>query len=276
MTYRRPQPAGEPLRGDQRRQALETYFAHYREVAKQDPTALNQKISREPFGALLDAIGQLLLDESGKLSQMPGPVRDFLDANPLPTILADRLPADFRVFCLSLNALKQWVAAEQAATDRYLLGGTARAACRSAADGCIISGEPLGKGTFDFHHPVRDGRPPLPLAKHVHASLEGQVAGVGSPKRKESGNSPANNLPSSGGRSYRSSRLSFRADVIEKIGEEDSFQVETPEGTFEMTRAQFYTAFPNVVESRSYREHRAYSYSTTPRKALPFLLPAKA
>lgn len=41
--------------------------------------------------------------------------------------------------CLS-NALKQWVAAESAATDRYLLGGTARKQCRKMADHCLGSG----------------------------------------------------------------------------------------------------------------------------------------
>lgn len=78
------------------------------------------------------------------------------------------------MYCLALNALKQWVSAEQAATDRFLLGVTARELCRSATSKCIVTGEPLGSD-LELHHPVRDGRPPLPLSKHGHDMVEGQL-----------------------------------------------------------------------------------------------------
>jgi hypothetical protein len=70
---------------------------------------------------------------------------------------------------------------------------------------------------------------------------------------------------------YRASRLTFKADVIEPLAALDVFRVETPEGVFEMTKADFCRVFPNVLASRSYREGRLYNYSKTPRVALPFL-----
>jgi len=76
-----------------------------------------------------------------------------------------------------MNALKQWVSAEQAATDRYLLGGTARVECRAAAECCVISAVPLTPSTLELHHPARDGRPPIPVSKEAHDRLEGQVYG---------------------------------------------------------------------------------------------------
>lgn len=92
--------------------------------------------------------------------------------------MAALLPGEFRAFCLALNAVKQWVAKEQAATDRYLLGGVARALCREAGKTCLVTGEVLGPDA-ELHHPVRDGRPPIALSKRGHASIDGQVATVG-------------------------------------------------------------------------------------------------
>lgn len=139
---------------------------------------LNRKAPREAFGDFIDRLGDILLAESARLAESTGPVRDFLEANPLPSALSDRLPAEFRVFCLALNSLKQWVAAEQAATDRYLLGGNARKLCRKAADTCVITGHAL-EDVCELHHPVRDGRPPIPISKAGHAEIEGEVAVVG-------------------------------------------------------------------------------------------------
>ncbi|QRK07185.1 hypothetical protein JQX13_45265 [Archangium violaceum] len=110
------------------------------------------------------------------LTTTPGPVREFLEQNPLPPSLEGKLPDEFRAFTLALNALKQWVAAEQAATDRYLLGRNADTECLAAADVCIVSGASLADGVVELHHPVRDGRPPIPVSKGGHAQLEGQVS----------------------------------------------------------------------------------------------------
>lgn len=100
-------------------------------------------------------------------------VRQFLDENRPPGKMNTLLPDDFRVFCLLLNGLKQWLSAEQAATDRYLLGGTARAQCRGMTSSCLVTGEPL-IGEIELHHPVRDGRPPVPLSKEGHRIIEQQ------------------------------------------------------------------------------------------------------
>ncbi|MDX6577106.1 MAG: hypothetical protein QOE96_3059 [Blastocatellia bacterium] len=154
---------------------LKDYVSHYEHEAALDPTTLNRKVPREAFSELLDRIGSLLLQESRSMATEPGRVYEFLHATPLPSSMESLLPRDFRVYCLALNALKQWVSAEQAATDRFLLGGTARELCRSATSKCIVTGEPLGSD-LELHHPVRDGRPPLPLSKHGHDMVEGQVS----------------------------------------------------------------------------------------------------
>jgi len=76
-----------------------------------------------------------------------------------------------------------------------------------------------------------------------------------------------------GGRipSYEFSRLAFKADVIEPLGMKDKFRILTPEGTFEMTKADFYRDFANVASSMSYRVRGLYHYPRTPEKALRYL-----
>jgi len=154
---------------------LHEYSTAYEALVKSDPSALNRKIPREPFSGLLDSVGVLLTEKSVALAGEPGPVRDFLDSNPVPGKMAALLPDSLRVFCLGLNSLKQWVVAEQAAMDRYLLGGSARELCREAFDHCLATGNKFG-ADVELHHPIRDGRPPIPLSKTGHSSIEGQTA----------------------------------------------------------------------------------------------------
>jgi hypothetical protein len=71
---------------------------------------------------------------------------------------------------------------------------------------------------------------------------------------------------------YEFSRLCFKADMIEPLAAEDSFQVNTPKGSFRMTKAQFYRTFANVVASSSYRDKGIYHYPTVPGKAEQFRL----
>jgi hypothetical protein len=120
----------------------------------------------------------MLLAESKNLASKEGQVRTFLDKNPLSPAVEKYLSPEFRVFCLALNAIKQWVAAEQSATDRYLLGGDARNLCREVAEHCLVTGETIGPDC-ELHHPVRDGRPPIPLSKHGHDLIEGQLSSDG-------------------------------------------------------------------------------------------------
>lgn len=73
---------------------------------------------------------------------------------------------------------------------------------------------------------------------------------------------------------YSSTRLCFKADVIEPLGTNDSFMVHTPKGTFMFTKADFYRVFSNVVKTESYQKAGWYSYSSLPKKAMPFLISA--
>lgn len=74
---------------------------------------------------------------------------------------------------------------------------------------------------------------------------------------------------------YRATRLSFRADIIEPLEADDVFRVETPQGSYQMSKSEFYAAFPNVVASASYQCDRVYHYSTTPKKAYGYRVAAE-
>lgn len=177
MAYERPKNPLPPLSKQEKLNLLADYIQHYRQMIAEDKTVLNRKVPREDFADLLDRIGEMLLTESAKLATREGPIRTFLKNNPLPRSMGKSLPDHFRVFCLALNSLKQWVAAEQAATDRYLLGGGARALCRTAVKTCLVTDIALGQDN-ELHHPVRDGRPPILLSKKGHDSIEDQLATV--------------------------------------------------------------------------------------------------
>ena len=71
---------------------------------------------------------------------------------------------------------------------------------------------------------------------------------------------------------YTFSRLGFKAEHIEPLSDSDEFRVETPVGDFQMSKAEFYRDFANVVESRSYSENGLYHYPTVPEKAKKYLL----
>lgn len=176
MPYQRPK-SETPPKAD-RLDLLRDYFHAYQQLALEDPSQLNQKVPREVFSGLLDEIGTLIQQRAREYAESTGAIRGFLDQNPPPGSIASRLPDEFRAFCLALNAVKQWTAAEQQATDRFILGGSVRSECRSAAEACLVTGKPLTPGEVDLHHPIRDGRPPIPLSREGHALLEGQVSGL--------------------------------------------------------------------------------------------------
>jgi len=69
---------------------------------------------------------------------------------------------------------------------------------------------------------------------------------------------------------YSATRLTFKRAIIEPLRDNDTIRIVTAHGTFEMTRADFYDAFPKVVRSRSYREGGNYNYPTIPRAAERF------
>lgn len=174
MEYLRPQNK-QKISKEEKVALLQEYIAHYeKEIQERGLEALNAKIPRELFAPILDSVGKLLLDNAGHMARDDDNIKIFLRANPLPPHMTEMLPDEFRVFALLLNALKQWVSAESAATDRFLLGGTARQTCREAVSHCIVTGEKIGEGA-ELHHPVRDGRPPILLSKKGHDQIEQQA-----------------------------------------------------------------------------------------------------
>ena len=157
---------------NQKIKLLNDYNEYYEDLIKttQGFDKLNIKIPREEFDDILDKVGSLLIEKAIEMAKS-GAVKDFLDNNPLPASMKNMLPDDFRAFCLILNSLKQWVSAESASTDRYLLGGTARDTIREITKKCIITDETLEKDA-ELHHPLRDGRPPIYISKKGHNILE--------------------------------------------------------------------------------------------------------
>lgn len=174
MKYAHPKPSVKPAK-EERSALLKEYFDLCRHQAAQDAGALNRKVPREAFRDLHERVGLLLLDEAKKLATEAGPIRDFLDVNPLPERMRRFLPDEYRAFSLVLNSLKQWTVKEVATTDRYLLGARAREECKAAASFCVLSGADLRGQHVELHHTVRDGRPPIPLTKEAHSKLEDQV-----------------------------------------------------------------------------------------------------
>ena len=65
---------------------------------------------------------------------------------------------------------------------------------------------------------------------------------------------------------YERTRLNFNANLIEPLDWDDVIRIVTPDGTFEMTKRQFYDTFSNVVKTWSYRKGRVYNYKKTQDK----------
>jgi len=124
---------------------MSEYISHYSKLIQEHGNeVMNVKIPREVFTDFLDNIGSTMNEYVEKMVNENDTIKEFLEANPLPPHMSDLLSNEFRVFSLMLNALKQWVSAESAYTDRYLLGGTARQTCKEATDKCIVTGDELG------------------------------------------------------------------------------------------------------------------------------------
>src|SRR5258708_29089647 len=71
---------------------------------------------------------------------------------------------------------------------------------------------------------------------------------------------------------YTATHLEFRRDTIEPLSFDAVFEVETPAGTFRMTKADFHAHFPEIVSSVSYRDRGLYHYPMIPYKAFRFLV----
>jgi hypothetical protein len=68
---------------------------------------------------------------------------------------------------------------------------------------------------------------------------------------------------------YESTRFCFKRERIESLAPEERFRMITPVGVFEMSKAEFYREFPNVVASESYKKG-VYHYPQLPSKAESF------
>lgn len=79
-------------------------------------------------------------------------------------------------------------------------------------------------------------------------------------------------MPKRSAVTYAFYRLGFRADVIEPLRDQDVFRVDTPGGSYQMSKAEFYRVFANVVASASYKEGGLYHYPAPPGKAAQFLV----
>jgi hypothetical protein len=93
-------------------------------------------------------------------------------------------------------------------------------------------------------------------------------------RKKANSQTPAETSASNGLTStvsYKSKRLSFRREQIESLAADGLIIIETPHGTFEMTRSQFEADFPKVVTSASYSRAGVYHYPTVPGKAMKYL-----
>ena len=62
-------------------------------------------------------------------------------------------------------------------------------------------------------------------------------------------------------------RLTFIRDQIEPLNWDDNFTIPTIDGTYRMTKREFYNVFSNVVNTISYRDNGIYHYPRTPKKA---------
>ncbi len=65
---------------------------------------------------------------------------------------------------------------------------------------------------------------------------------------------------------YDAGQLTFKAKQLEPLRWDESFRISTPTHTFQMTKAEFYRVFDNVVGSLSYQLKGTYSYSRPPSR----------
>jgi hypothetical protein len=158
------------------RKVIEGFLGLY-----QDENHLNTKLERSLFQPILNEIGYSLQEYARTVAndkEIFKEINEALEKNPVPEVAKEIMTDEFRIFCLSLNALKQWLSAEQASMDRVLLGGEFKSKLKKLVTHCPVNNEELRyskKGQVNYHHPMRDGRFPLPMSKHGHDTIEGQL-----------------------------------------------------------------------------------------------------
>ncbi|HWA27559.1 MAG TPA: hypothetical protein VG734_18025 [Lacunisphaera sp.] len=161
------------IEGEAKKAALADYIRHYTEIAKTNPALLNQKLPKRVSETVLNEVGLLLQRYARELSTTEGPLKDFLGRNPVPACLGNELTDEIRAFCLVLHSLRQWATAEALATDRFLISGNVRKDLKELFTICPVAPDDADTSKVELHHPVRDGRPPIPLSKRGHDTVEG-------------------------------------------------------------------------------------------------------
>ena len=120
-------------------------------------------------------------------------------------------------------------------------------------------------------HPNARGQRPADVAERLRELLRGDTLSIASSKPDVPQGNVYQEAPDAVKTStYNATRLLFRKAVIESLGLDESFQVNTPNGNFRFTKRQFYTSFPGVVQSRSYQIGGVYHYPTVPQRAARF------
>lgn len=147
------------------------------EAEQQFLSQLSVKLDRSIVAQFQDLIGGLIQQEARRLA-MPGSldtdaqqVQLFLTEHPLPAGLAAHLPDEYRIYSLLLNVVKQFISREQPHTDSHVFGNSYKKQAKQAFAHCLVSGEKLG-ADVEWHHVLRDGRPPIPLTKIGHQRVD--------------------------------------------------------------------------------------------------------
>tara|TARA_B110000238_G_scaffold111830_1_gene121520 strand:- start:1041 stop:1271 length:231 start_codon:yes stop_codon:yes gene_type:complete len=73
---------------------------------------------------------------------------------------------------------------------------------------------------------------------------------------------------------YTSTRLKFKRDEIEALGDDDYFKIHVTndQASYKMTKGDFYNTFNKVVKTKSYLKTGNYNYPKTPIKALKYIV----
>jgi len=173
MPFDPPKPAAK-ITADNRQQLLSEYFEHYSKMAKTNPSDLRRKLPRSVFQPFLDEIGAHVAKlakeiAEGNVDESHGTaVKQFLEQNPVPGQIGKHLTMEMRAYALLVRAVLQWAVGQSLSIDRWVISGNARKFLRTSSPNCIVTGAPFGTDDIELHHPVRDGRPPLPVSKIGH------------------------------------------------------------------------------------------------------------
>lgn len=75
---------------------------------------------------------------------------------------------------------------------------------------------------------------------------------------------------------YKYARLCFKRKVIDRLKVDEEFRIETPVGTFQMSRAEFDVDFGKISKTMSWKNLGFYSYPVVPSKAEKYRIAANS